>query len=114
LGHPLSRHFPVIPGFKLTHYQASRNLDFPQRFCLDGAQFFTGASSMADEPDAFRKGLSIAARIGVELVAALIVGGGLGYLADLYFSSSPLGIVIGVFLGMSAGLLNVYRTASRL
>lgn len=69
---------------------------------------------MADEPDAFRKGLSIAARIGVELVAALIVGGGLGYLADSYFSSSPFGIIIGVFLGMSAGLLNVYRTASRL
>jgi ATP synthase protein I len=69
---------------------------------------------MADEPDAFRKGLSIALRIGVELVAALIVGGGLGYVADSYFSSSPLGIIIGVFLGMSAGLLNVYRTASRL
>ncbi|HZC67111.1 MAG TPA: AtpZ/AtpI family protein [Nitrospirales bacterium] len=69
---------------------------------------------MKDEPDAFRKGLSIAVRIGVELVAALIVGGGLGYLADSYFSSSPLGIIIGVFLGMSAGLLNVYRTASRL
>ncbi len=34
---------------------------------------------MADEPDAFRKGLSIAMRIGVELVASLIVGGGLGY-----------------------------------
>ena len=69
---------------------------------------------MADEPDAFRKGLAIAARFGVELVAALIVGGGLGYLADSYFSSSPFGIIIGVFLGMSAGLLNVYRTASRL
>lgn len=68
---------------------------------------------MADEPDAFRKGLSIALRIGVELVAALIVGGGLGYLADSYFDSSPIGILIGVFLGMTAGLLNVYRMASR-
>jgi ATP synthase protein I len=69
---------------------------------------------MTEQPDAFRKGLSIALRIGVELVAALIVGGGLGYVADSYFNSSPLGIIIGVFLGMSAGLLNVYRTASRL
>jgi ATP synthase protein I len=68
---------------------------------------------MADEPDAFRKGLSIAMRIGVELVAALAVGGGLGYLTDSYFDSSPIGILIGVFLGMSAGLLNVYRMASR-
>jgi ATP synthase protein I len=68
---------------------------------------------MTDQPDAFRKGLSIAVRIGVELVAAMIVGGGLGYLADSYFNSSPLGILVGVFLGMSAGLLNVYRMASR-
>jgi ATP synthase protein I len=69
---------------------------------------------MVDEPDAFRKGFSIAARIGVELVAALIVGGGLGYLADSYFRTGPVGIIIGIFLGMTAGLLNVYRTASRL
>lgn len=84
-------------------------LDFPGRFCLDGAVF----GFMTDQPDAFRKGLSIAMRIGVELVAALAVGGGLGYLADSYFDSSPIGILIGVFLGMSAGLLNVYRMASR-
>lgn len=68
---------------------------------------------MNNEPDAFRKGLSLAMRIGVELLAALIVGGGLGYVADSYFNSSPFGILTGVFLGMSAGLLNVYRTASR-
>ena len=69
---------------------------------------------MTDEPDAFRKGLSFAARVGVELLAALIVGGGLGYLSDAYFGTSPVLIVVGLFLGMSAGLLNVYRTVSRL
>jgi len=69
---------------------------------------------MTDEPDAFRKGLSFAVRIGVELVASLIVGGGLGYWADTYFGTTPVLISIGLFLGMSAGLLNVYRTVSRL
>jgi len=48
------------------------------------------------------------------LVSALAVGGGLGYLADWYFGTSPWLIVVGLFLGMSAGLLNVYRMASRL
>jgi F0F1-type ATP synthase assembly protein I len=70
--------------------------------------------SMTNESGEFRKGLSIAARIGVELVAALVVGAGLGYLADWYFDTSPWLVVVGLFLGMSAGLLNIYRTASRL
>jgi ATP synthase protein I len=69
---------------------------------------------MANQPDEFRKGLSFAARVGVELLAALIVGGGLGYLGDAYWGTDPWLIVIGLFLGMSAGLLNVYRTVSRL
>lgn len=69
---------------------------------------------MTNESEDFRKGLSIAVRIGVELVAALVVGAGLGYLADWYFDTRPWLVVIGLFLGMSAGLLNIYRAASRL
>src|SRR3989442_2336176 len=53
---------------------------------------------MVDQPDAFRKGLSIAARIGVELVSAVIVGGGFGDLGCSDFSSSPLVISIVAFL----------------
>ena len=71
-------------------------------------------STLNEQPNDFRKGLSLAARVGVELVAALVVGGGLGYLGDWYFGMSPWLTVIGLFLGMSAGLLNIYRMASRL
>ncbi len=70
--------------------------------------------AMASQPDEFRKGLSFALRIGVELVASLVVGLGLGYLADSYFKTQPLFIFLGAVLGVSAGLLRVYRTASRL
>lgn len=69
---------------------------------------------MATQPDDFRKGLSFAARVGVELVVTLAVGGGLGYLGDWYFGTDPWLIVVGLFFGMSAGLLNVYRMVSRL
>jgi ATP synthase protein I len=69
---------------------------------------------MENDSGDFRKGLSFAARVGVELVSALVVGGGLGYLGDWYFGTAPWLTVVGLFLGMAAGLLNVYRTVSRL
>jgi len=59
-------------------------------------------------------GLGQALRIGTEVLAALIVGGGLGWLADTYlFASGPWGLVIGLILGMVAGVLNAHRSAQR-
>ena len=52
--------------------------------------------------------------MGTELLAALIVGGGLGWLADTYlFASAPWGVVTGLALGAVAGVLNAYRAAQR-
>lgn len=62
--------------------------------------------------DPFYAGLGQAVRIGTELLAALIVGGGLGWLIDTYLlGSSPWGIVIGLVLGVIAGIRNAYRRA---
>jgi ATP synthase protein I len=69
---------------------------------------------MADERNEVGKGLSLAFRIGTELVANLVVGLGLGYLADSYFQTFPVFIFVGVFLGIAAGAYNFYRTVSRL
>jgi ATP synthase protein I len=64
--------------------------------------------------DPFYAGLGQAVRIGTELLASLIVGGGLGWLADSYlFSSAPWGLVTGLVLGVIAGILNAYRAAQR-
>jgi ATP synthase protein I len=68
---------------------------------------------MADTRDEVRKGLSLAFRIGTELVANLVVGLGLGYLADWYFQTLPTFIFVGVFLGIASGAYNFYRTISR-
>jgi len=57
-------------------------------------------------------GFGMAFRIGVELVAALIVGVGIGLLLDRWLGSTPWFLIVFFFLGAAAGVLNVYRAAS--
>ena len=70
--------------------------------------------AMPPSTDPFYAGLGQAVRIGTELLAALIVGGGLGWVLDTYiFASSPWGLVMGLVLGAAAGIRNAYRSAQR-
>ncbi|MEE8392729.1 MAG: AtpZ/AtpI family protein [Rhodospirillales bacterium] len=57
-------------------------------------------------------GLGAALRIGTELVAALVVGVGIGYMLDNWLETAPWFLVLFFFLGAAAGILNVYRAAS--
>jgi ATP synthase protein I len=69
---------------------------------------------MPPPQDAFYAGLGQAVRIGTELLAALIVGGGLGWTVDTYLlGSTPWGLVVGLMLGAAAGIRNAYRAAQR-
>jgi ATP synthase protein I len=54
-------------------------------------------------------GLAFAVRIGVDLVAALIVGVGIGILLDRWLGTSPWMLVLFFVLGAAAGMMNVYR-----
>ena len=58
--------------------------------------------------------MGFAFRAGVELMAALIVGGGIGWLLDHWFGTVPLFLLIFFFLGAGAGLLNVFRAAKQM
>jgi ATP synthase protein I len=58
--------------------------------------------------------LGIAWRIGIELVSALIVGVGIGYLLDRWLGTRPWFLVVFFVLGSAAGLLNVFRAAKGL
>lgn len=69
---------------------------------------------MPPSTDPFYSGLGQAVRIGTELLASLIVGGGLGWVADTYlFQTEPWGLVIGLVLGAAAGIRNAYRGSQR-
>ena len=69
---------------------------------------------MPPSQDPFYAGLGQAVRIGTELLAALVVGGGLGWVIDTYLlGSTPWGIVGGLVFGAAAGIRNAYRAAQR-
>ncbi len=66
------------------------------------------------EDDPFRKGIAIAARVGVELVATTAVGTALGYFLDQWLGTSPWLLIVGVLLGGTAGILAIFRMAKTL
>ena len=58
--------------------------------------------------------LGLAFRLAVELVAGLVVGGGIGWLLDKWLGTSPLFLLVFFALGTAAGILNVFRTARQM
>ncbi len=70
------------------------------------------AGPSADEKN---KGmLSLAFRLGTEILAALIIGAGGGVLIDDWLGTKPWFLVIGFFIGMGGGVVNVYRAVGGL
>ena len=61
-----------------------------------------------------KSGISFGFRLGVEIVAALIVGVSIGIIVDKYMNTKPFGLIIFFILGALAGFLNIYRVMRRL
>jgi ATP synthase protein I len=53
-------------------------------------------------------------KLGTELVASVAVGTIIGFILDSWFDTKPWLIIIFFFLGATAGMLNVIRTANRM
>ena len=61
----------------------------------------------------FVRASRIGLRVGVELFSAVIVGAGIGYLLDDIFGLKPWLLVVFLFFGGAAGILNVYRLSQK-
>ena len=53
-------------------------------------------------------------KISTEIIAALVVGVGIGLIVDKYLDSKPFGLIIFFIFGAIAGFLNVYRVMRRI
>ena len=58
--------------------------------------------------------LGKALKISTELVAAVLVGTTIGFLLDNWFDTKPLLIICFFFIGVAAGILNVFKSAKRM
>lgn len=58
------------------------------------------------------EGWAVAVRVGVDLLAALVVGVAIGWGLDEWLGTRPWLMVVFFFLGSAAGTMNVYRTMS--
>ena len=58
--------------------------------------------------------LGKALKISAELVAAVVVGSTIGFLLDSWFDTKPLLIICFFFMGVAAGILNVFRSAKKM
>ena len=58
--------------------------------------------------------LGIAFRLVTELLAAVIVGGALGWGLDRIFATGPLFLIVMFLVGVAAGFFNVVRAAQQM
>lgn len=59
-------------------------------------------------------GMGRAFRLASEFVAAIVVGGALGFGVDWLFKTQPWGMIIFILLGFAAGVLNIIRATAEL
>lgn len=78
---------------------------------LDQARADENRGRPGGSGDAPPSGLGAGFRIGIELVASLLVGLALGWVCDRYLGTRPWGLIAFFFIGAAAGMVNAFRAA---
>ena len=65
-------------------------------------------------PQVSTSGYAQGLRLSLEMVAAVVVGGGIGWFLDKWLDTKPLFLLIFLALGLIAGIRNVYQAANRI
>jgi ATP synthase protein I len=60
------------------------------------------------------RGMAYGLRMSSELVAAILVGGFMGYILDSWLGTRPWLFLVFMMLGFSAGILNILRAFKRM
>ena len=58
--------------------------------------------------------LGKALKISTELVAAVVVGSTIGFILDNWFDTKPWLTIVFFFMGVTAGILNVIKSAKKM
>ncbi len=90
---------------------ALRDLDARLAKARAGESLGAGRPGAGPGGEPPKSALGIALRVSVELVAAIAVGVAIGWLLDAWLDTDPWGLIVFVFLGGIAGMLNVYKLA---
>lgn len=93
---------------RMTERDESSLRDLDARLRKLRAETHEGGGRSRKTPDG-RSGLGFAMRVGVEIVAALAVGTGIGLLLDRWLGTAPWLMVVFFVFGAAAGFVNVYR-----
>ena len=72
---------------------------------IETAQFINSPPPKNKE----ESGAGFGFKISTEIIAALVVGVGIGLIVDKYLGTKPFGLIIFFIFGALAGFLNVYR-----
>jgi Uncharacterized protein conserved in bacteria len=75
----------------------------------------TAETSISPQPKKKKvSGAGFGFKISTEIIAALVVGVGIGLIVDKYLGTKPFGLIIFFIFGAFAGFLNVYRVMRRI